>query len=235
MSHSLPERRALVAVDLGAESCRVSLLRWLGEVPEISLIHRFPNSPIQEKDGLHWDLTHILSGVEKGLRECAQIATEGVAVIGVDGWAVDYVRLDSSGKPMGNPFCYRDQRNVKAQAEVHARISADRLYELSGAQSIPINTLNQLRADSASGIDQNLPWLNLPEYVLHYLGGKRVSEYTNATHTELLGVKDQQWCEEIFSAAELKLEAAHRWPRAAPTLASFEGRWQISRHSATHG
>ena len=217
------DRRALVAVDLGAESCRVSLLRWHGDVPEIALVHRFPNSPIQEENGLHWDLPHILSGVDKGLRECAQIANEGIAAIGVDGWAVDYVRLDSEGKPIGNPFCYRDQRNVTAQAEVHARISPDRLYELSGAQSLTINTLYQLRADGASGIDQSMPWVNLPEYVLHYLGGKRVSEYTNATHTELLGVKDQQWCNEIFSAAELEIDAAPPLAKSGTDIGQVQG------------
>jgi rhamnulokinase len=208
MNNSAQDRKALVAIDLGAGSCRVSLLRWQGEDPEISLVYRFPNSPIEDASGLHWDLPHILTNVEKGLRDCALIATEGIAAIGVDGWAVDYVRLDSAGKPIGNPFCYRDQRNATARAEVHKHISADRLYELSGAQSIPLNTLYQLYADSASGIDQNLPWVNLPEYLLHYLGGKLVSEYTNATHTELLGVKDQQWCPEIFSATGLDIEAA---------------------------
>jgi rhamnulokinase len=198
----------LVAVDLGAESCRVCLLRWRADVPEISLIHRFPNSPIQESNGLHWDLPHIISGVYKGLEDCAKIAEEGIAAIGVDGWAVDYVRLDPAGEPIANPFCYRDERNVKARAEVHSRISADRLYELTGAQSIPLNTLNQLYADFASGIEQKTPWVNLPEYLLHQLGGDRVSEYTNATHTELLGVKDHRWCEEIFSAVGLDIHAA---------------------------
>jgi rhamnulokinase len=217
------DRRALVAVDLGAESCRLSLLRWHGDVPEIALVHRFPNSPIQETNGLHWDLPHILSGVDKGLRDCAQIADEGIAAIGVDGWAVDYVRLDSAGKAIGNPFCYRDKRNVTAQAAVHSRISPDRLYELSGAQSLPINTLNQLRADSASGIDQNMPWVNLPEYVLHYLGGRRVSEYTNATHTELLGVKDHRWCGEIFSAAELNINAAPPLVKSGTVIGKVSG------------
>jgi rhamnulokinase len=208
MSESVQDRKALVAVDLGAGSCRVSLLRWHNEVPEIALVYRFPNSPIEDASGLHWDLPHILTNVEKGLRECAQIATEGIAAIGVDGWAVEYVRLGSSGKPIGNPFCYRDPRNVTAREAIHRLISADRLYELSGAQSIPLNTLYQLYADNASGIDQNLPWVNLPEYLLHYLGGKRVSEYTNATHTELLSVQDQQWSSEIFSSTGLNIEAA---------------------------
>ena len=42
----------------------------------------------------------------------------------------------------------------------------------------------------------------------HRLGGKRVSEYTNATHTQLLGVEDHAWSAEIFEAAGLDLSAA---------------------------
>ena len=39
---------ALVAIDLGADSCRVSLLRWIDGKPEIQLVHRFANGPIKE-------------------------------------------------------------------------------------------------------------------------------------------------------------------------------------------
>src|SRR5450755_3116456 len=120
------DRRALIAVDLGAESCRVSLLRWMEDVPEITVVHRFPNGPLQEGDTLRWNIGHIFAGVEVGLRKCAEIATERVASIGVDGWAVDYVRLDSNGEPVANPFCYRDERTLAAQAAVHQRIPASR-------------------------------------------------------------------------------------------------------------
>ena len=197
--------RALVAIDLGAESCRVSLLRWKNGTPEICLIHRFPNSPMQEDDGLRWNIDHLLAGLEDGLRECAKIATEGIAAIAVDGWAVDYVRLGTNGEHSANPFCYRDERTVKAQKQVHERISAARLYQLTGAQVLALNTLYQLRAD---GKQQRTPWINLPEYVMYRLGGKRVSEFTNATHTELLSIHDQSWNREIFAAAELDFDAA---------------------------
>ena len=33
-------KKALVAIDLGAQSCRVSLLRWERGVPEIRIAHR---------------------------------------------------------------------------------------------------------------------------------------------------------------------------------------------------
>lgn len=63
---------SLVAIDLGAESCRVSLLERRGATPHIELIHRFSNSPLTIGDGLHWDLNRILSGIEDGLLRCAE-------------------------------------------------------------------------------------------------------------------------------------------------------------------
>ena len=41
-------------------------------------------------------------------------------------------------------------------------------------------------------------WLNLPEYILSRLGGARVAEHTNATHTQLVELDKKQWCREIF-------------------------------------
>ena len=200
------KRQALAAVDLGAESCRVSLLRWVDDQPEIRVVHRFANSATNNGTGLHWDIAAICDGVEEGLRACAQLAPEGIAAIGIDGWAVDYVRLGSDGAPIGNPFCYRDERTVEAQKQVHSRISPQRLYELTGVQILSLNTLYQLSADHSS--DQATPWVNVPEFLMHWLGGRRVSEYTNATHTQLLGVEDQAWSPEIFAAAGLEIQAA---------------------------
>ena len=55
---------ALVAVDLGAESCRVSLLLWTDGRPEIRLVHRFANSARNDGNGLRWNI----AAIRKGLR-----------------------------------------------------------------------------------------------------------------------------------------------------------------------
>ncbi|HUK23755.1 MAG TPA: rhamnulokinase family protein [Terriglobales bacterium] len=214
---------AVVAIDFGAESCRVSLLRWQDGSPHIQLVHRFANSPVRRGQHLHWDLQRILQGVEEGLRMCAALAPEGVSSIGVDGWAVDYVRLDASGAPAGDPFCYRDERTIASQREVHAHISPARLYELTGIQDLPLNTLYQLAADRLAGGDAGARWVNLPEFALYFLGGKRVAEYTNATHTQLLGVHAKQWCAEIFAAAGLEIAAAPRVVPPGTVVGSLQG------------
>jgi len=208
-SLQIADTRALVAIDLGAESCRVSLLRWLDSKPHIELIHRFPNHTVEAADGLHWDLPAILSGLHAGLRECARVAKEGIRSIAVDGWAVDYVRLDAQGGAAAGPFCYRDERTIAAETALHDRIPAARMRELTGIQLLRINTAYQLFADDAEL--RALPWLNLPEYILHTLGARRVSERTNASHTQLLGLpsagKAGDWCGEVLRAVEVPRSA----------------------------
>ncbi|MFB3815096.1 MAG: rhamnulokinase family protein [Terriglobales bacterium] len=195
-------------MDLGAESCRVSLLRWIDGCPQIHLIHRFSNDAVEGPAGLTWNLDKILAGMEIGLRACAGIAQEGIAAIGVDGWAVDYVRLDQDGRPLADPFCYRDERNVEAEKQVHRCISPDLLYELTGVQLLRFNTVYQLYADNMRGVLPSAPWVTLPEYVTEWLGGRRAAEYTNATHTQLVTLGQRTWCKQIFDALALDISAA---------------------------
>jgi rhamnulokinase len=201
-------RQALVAIDLGAQSCRVSLLRWNRNEPEIEVVHRFSNASISTPDGLCWDIDTIFEGVIEGLQSCAACASEGIASVAVDGWAVDYVRLNSKGDPVSFPFCYRDSRTENAELQVHSVLPASRLYSLTGIQILRLNTLYQLYADKLAGSDPRLPWVNLPEFITYRLSGKRVSEYTNATHTGLVALGTHTWCQEIFRELGLNLASA---------------------------
>lgn len=200
--------KSFVAIDLGAQSCRISLLSWNRDEPIVEEIHRFPNSPIQTNEGLRWDIEAILAGVTIGLRACAARAPEGIASIAVDGWAVDYVRLDKSGNPVAMPFCYRDSRTEEAEGGVHALIPSSQLYSLTGVQIARFNTVYQLYADKLAGCDPATPWINLPEFITYRLCGKWMSEYTNATHTGLIQLRTNQWCGEIFGELGLNISAA---------------------------
>ena len=200
------DRRAMIAIDLGAESCRVSLLRWLNGEPHIELVHRHANAPVSHNGELRWNLSQITQQMDVGLRKCVEIAPEGIRSIAADGWAVDYVRLNQTGEAIADPFCYRDERTIRSQAEVWKRISAAHLRSITGTEMSRINTLYQLCADPDDL--QEKPWLNLPEYVLHRLGGRAVAEYTNATHTQLVDAEKRSWSPEVFAAVGLVMAAA---------------------------
>jgi rhamnulokinase len=199
---------ARVAIDLGAESCRVSLLRWIDHKPNVEVIHRIPNGPVHRGDSLHWALGEILAGLEEGLRKAAAAAPEGIASIGADSWSVDYVRLGPDGKMLREPFCYRDERTAASKEAADRIISSFDIYQRTGAYPLKLNTVYQLLADPRAGIDGRAPWAMFPEFVLYWLSGRRVAEYTNASHTGLVNLKTGNWDAELFQMLGLALEAA---------------------------
>jgi rhamnulokinase len=213
------DKRTRIAIDLGAESCRVSLLRWRDGKPQIELVHRMPNGPVHHGSSLHWPLTKILAGLDEGLRRAAEAAPEGIASIGVDGWAVDYVRLGPDGEPLGEPFCYRDERTVATKTKADGLVTPETLFARIGAQPLRINTLYQLLADA----DAHAPWVCLPEYVLHWLGGRRVAEVTNATHTGLIDPTTGDWADDLFRALGIPRDAAPPVVPAGAVLGRVQG------------
>lgn len=221
------DKRALVAIDLGAESCRVSLLQWGSDVPKIRLIHRIPNGPVPRGHHLHWPIDGILDGVEDGLWKAAAAAPEGIRSIAVDGWAVDYVRLASgdSARPVAlhAPYCYRDERTVESKLAADKAIPASDMFAITGAQPLRINTVYQLVADNGAGIDARMPWILLPEYVLFHLGGRRVAEYTNATHTGLVDLQTGTWSRPIFERLGLSTEAAPPIVQSGTVVGKLQG------------
>jgi rhamnulokinase len=172
---------------------------------------------------LHWPLKGILAGLEDGLRMAAEVAPEGIASIAVDSWAVDYVRLGADGKPLAEPFCYRDERTIAAKDAADLLAEAEMLFRRTGAQPLRLNTVYQLMADAASGIDPHAPWLCMPEYVLYWLGGRRVAEYTNATHTGLVDIETGDWAGDLFELLGIPIDAAPTIVPAGTIVGQLQG------------
>ncbi len=202
-------KRNLVAIDLGAESGRIFLCQWSGEQGGLREIHRFRNGPRKEGGYLVWDTECLWNEVLKGLALAAREAGGRIDSIGIDGWAVDYVLLDRSGNQLGKTFCYRDPRRSAQMQRAFSVVPKQRIYEVTGIQFLPFNTLYQLLAhidEFPEEWEKAACWLNLPEYFLYRLSGVMTAEYTNATHTQLVDVFSRQWSVEIAEAFGLSLE-----------------------------
>jgi rhamnulokinase len=206
----------IVATDLGAESGRVVLCRWTGEEGTMEEIHRFPNGAREEAGHLVWDLDRLWQEILKGLRLAATKTGGRIASLGVDGWGVDYVLLDRTGNRIGRSYCYRDARNLPQMERAFTLIPQKRMYEITGIQFLPFNTVFQLMAHMAefpSEWERATKWLTLPEYFLFRFSGVTMAEYTEASTTQLLDVHKRTWSEELARALHLNLE---KFPPIAP-------------------
>ncbi len=189
----------MVAVDLGAQSGRVALGRFDGERLSVTEAHRFPNVPVTTRGVLQWDVLRLFGDVLTGLHAAAR---EGpVDSVGVDSWAIDFGLLDGSGRLLRNPVHYRDGRRAAAQAGVLALVPGRELYERTGIQLLPINTVNELAAMAAEAdpvleIAETL--LLIPDLMHFWLGGKPVAERTNATTTQCFDVHEGAWAADLL-------------------------------------
>jgi sugar (pentulose or hexulose) kinase len=189
----------VVAVDLGATSGRVMVARVSvdPDVLELEEFHRFPNGAVRHADGsLRWDIARIRREVLAGLRLAA--AAGPVHGIGIDSWAIDYGLLDADGQLLGDPFSHRDSRTDGVMEKVTAEVGERALYDETGLQQLPFNTLYQLVAarDSEQGaadLGAAATLLLIPDLLGFWLTGRAGAERTNASTTEFYGARSHEW------------------------------------------
>ena len=119
-----------------------------------------------------------------------------LAGIGVDTWGVDYALVNPRGELLENPYHYRDPQNVVAMAEVLRIVPREELYEATGIQLMPINTLNQLyaaRHRTPRLLESADRLLMLPDLFNYWLTGTAMCELTNATTTQMVDPHTRTW------------------------------------------
>jgi rhamnulokinase len=191
-----------LAFDLGASSGR-AILGELGDDDKLAVseTQRFPNGMVNVDGHLHWDSKRLLDDLHNGMRACAK---HGDPVsIGIDTWGVDFALLDNGGSIVNLPYAYRDRRTEGAVEGFASRMPLEHLYELTGIQILPFNTLFQLYSmvrDKAPELDSASTLLMMADLFNYHLTGIKASEFTIATTSHIYSPKKRRWDEEIINA-----------------------------------
>ena len=166
-------------------------------------VFRFAHTVQKQNGSLVWDIGQLTENVFTGLR----LAGEAGFIpdtVSIDTWGVDYVLLDKNKKEILPAYAYRDARTQPIPEAVHALISPQTLYEHTGLQFQPFNTIYQLYCDRCSGkLKEAAYFLLLPAYLSFKLTGCLQNEYTDASTTGLLNARTQTWDSDIIRALEL--------------------------------
>lgn len=195
-----------LAVDIGASSGR-HMLAWMEDGRMcLEEVYRFTNG-MEESDGhLCWNLERLFGEIVNGLAACKKISKIPISM-GIDTWAVDFVLLDREGKAIGPAYGYRDKRTAGMDAVVEAIISSKELYQRTGIQKQTFNTIYQLMAlkqQQPELLDAADQILMIPDYFGYLLTGKRMTEYTNATTTQLVNAWTGDWDFELIDRLGIK-------------------------------
>ena len=196
-----------IAVDLGAGSGRVFLSDLAKGKFELEEVRSFSYPATQSFGNLRWDFPKIFDEIKAGLKNASQRAHglgRRILSVGVDSWAVDYGLIDARGELIENPVCYRDQRTQRVMEQVFARVPREQIFERTGIQFLPFNSLFQLHAHAADRMpDEAARLLMIPDLVNFFLTGSAVTEYTNATTTQMVNAGSGTGDREMLDRLEL--------------------------------
>jgi rhamnulokinase len=200
-----------LAIDLGASSGRALLGTLEDGRMHMEEVHRFNTPLIDEGDRLRWDLNDLEQEVLAGLRMGIEAATD-LRSCAVDSWAVDYVPLNEDGEPLRNPYCYRDPRTHEVMEEVLTPELRREIYDTTGIQFLPINTLFQVLSDhrlEPDLVDRTALRLPIADYFHYRLSGRPVVEQSMASTTQLLNVRTGNWARGLMERFGIDPET---WP-----------------------
>ena len=189
-----------LAVDIGASSGRHILGSMENGRMVLEEIYRFENGMKKTGDHLCWDIHSLFNEIKTGIRKCKEIGKIPVSM-GIDTWAVDYVLLDHEDKVLGPTYGYRDKRTQGMDTEVYQCIPLDKLYARTGIQKQIFNSIYQLmsvRKQHPELLEQAENFMMLPDYFHFLLTGQKVTDYTNATTTQLVSPDTKSWDYELI-------------------------------------
>ena len=210
-SRPMPESihaKPYLAFDFGAESGRAVLAHLQSGILTTEEVHRFANEPVEYVGSLHWDVARLWFEVRKAL---ARLQSEEVelAGIGVDTWGVDYALLGERGELLQNPYHYRDRRTEGVMEEVFRKVSREEIYQTTGVQFMPINTLYQLfaaRRDSPKLLAAAKRLITIPDLFHYWLSGNAVCEFTIATTTQMVDPVKRSWATGLMQRLDLPVD-----------------------------
>lgn len=190
-----------LAFDFGASSGRAILVKIEKDFIDIKEIHRFPNEPVFLGSKYVWDFPRLLNETKVALKKLVASGTK-INSIGIDTWGVDYGLLDKDNNLIGMPMHYRDERNYEGVKEVEKKIDLESLYLRTGISNNTFNTAFQLVGDrlKRNTILENADsLLFMPDLFAYYLTSEKKNEFTIASTSGLLDMKNRTWDRELIN------------------------------------
>jgi rhamnulokinase len=194
---------AFLGFDLGAESGRAVLGTIAAGRLGVKELHRFPNLPLRLSGHMFWDVYGLLKEMTAAMNKCAREERVRPTALGVSTWGVDFGLLARDGSLLGLPYCYRDKRNQGAMEDYFKLVPPRALYEATGTQFMPFNSLFQVYAmvrERSPLLEAATDLLFMPDLLNFLLTGVKAAEFTIASTSQMLDPRTRVWQAGLFQA-----------------------------------
>lgn len=197
-------KKQVLAFDFGGSSGRAMLGSFDGNKIDIKEIYRFSNDPVIVRGTMYWDVLRLFFEIKQGLIKAKQYGK--IDSIGIDTWGVDFALLDANGDILENPVHYRDSRTAGMLEKSFEKLPKDQFYNITGNQFMEINTVFQLlslKEKRSHLLERADVMLLMPDLFNYLLTGKKVSENSIASTTQIFDAKNRVWSHKVIDSLGL--------------------------------
>lgn len=147
------------------------------------------------------------------LQRASAVASD-IACITFSGQMMGCVPLDKGGNPLRSAIIWADQRATKEQHALSEQIAPERVYRVTGhrlSASYSLCKILWLKAHQPDVYQHASAFVQAKDMIVARLTGALVTDYSDASGTNLFDLEARSWSEEIMEAAGLE-------PDKLPTL-----------------
>lgn len=209
----------VIGCDLGSQGVKVILLTANGNLKgeaSVSYGIEYPYPTWAEQPARRW--TDAMCTAVRKLLQSTEVPPELIRAIGLDAQVDGVVPIDASGNPLRPAIIWMDRRAV-AQCNAAEKVcNPDRIFQLTGLNLDASHVAPKIRwlADNEPDTYQKAAYFLLPGgYAAYYLTGELAIDFSNASSTMLMDVRQKVWSQEMCEAFGVPVE------RLAPIYASL--------------
>ncbi len=198
----------ILAHDLGTSGNKATLYDFDGKLHS-SVVYAYdtyyPGPGCVEQDPADWWKAVCIS--TKQLIEKAGINKNEVACITFSAQMMGCLLVDGEGNPLRNSIIWADTRAVKQEKFMQSVLSMEHAYKITGHRiSASYSAAKML------WIKDNLPeiyngaykFLQAKDYIIFRLTGNFVTDYSDASGTNLFDINTREWSDDILKAVGIR-------------------------------
>ena len=199
--------RLLLAHDLGTSGNKATLYDEAGNL-RCSVVCGYETSYPRDRY-VEQDAEALWAAVCRSTRlllEKAGVAPEAVLGVSFSGMMMGCLLVDAQGRPLRPLLLWADTRSDAQEREMIERVGAERGYRITGhrlSASYSAAKLLWVRDNEPELYAKADKMLNAKDYIVLRLTGARVTDYSDASGTNLLDIERRVWSEELLQALEI--------------------------------
>ena len=206
----------LLAHDLGTSGNKATLYTLDGDLVRsitCSYDAYFFNGNWAEQDAHDW--WKAVCHSTKALLE--DLDARDVQSVCFSGQMMGCLCVDRNGEPLRKSIIWADQRSVEEIRQLREKLDLAAFYRITGHRLSPSYSLGKLlwiRRHEPEIYKHTFKMLNAKDYIVYKLTGRFITDYSDASGTNLFDINRLQWSADILKAAEIEADIL---PEAKPS------------------